>query len=180
MTGMKLLWRSEKNEIIQVGLNLSSDFGSVNHPPVKDHDMLSQQEAFEIAAKVKTVAVVGMTDGKKPGRASFDIPQRLQALGVQLIPVNPMIQEALGLPSLPSVAGLPAGVEVVDVFRPPEAIPALAEELCALPQDKRPAVVWLQTGIRHPEAEQKLEQAGYQVVADRCLGTMAALARRGA
>jgi predicted CoA-binding protein len=140
--------------------------------------MLSEQEAFEIAAKVKTVAVVGMTDGKKPGRASFDIPQRLQALGVHLIPVNPMIQEALGLPSLPSVASLPAGVEVVDVFRRPDAIPALADELIALPPEKRPGIVWLQTGIRHPESEQKLEQAGFRVVADRCLGTMASLARR--
>jgi predicted CoA-binding protein len=127
---------------------------------------------------VRTVAVLGMTDGSKPGRASFEIPQMLQQRGIKIIPVNPTIDSALGEPSLKSLAELPAGVEVLDVFRRSEAIPGIAEELLALPAAQRPGTVWLQSGITHPEAEARLEQGGYQVVSDRCLGVYVARAGR--
>jgi uncharacterized protein len=139
---------------------------------------LDDAKALEIARTVKTVAVLGMTDGSKPGRASFEIPQMLQQRGVKLVPVNPTISSALGEPSLKALADLPLGVELLDVFRRSEAIPELADELIALPPSQRPKTVWLQSGITHPEAEARLEAAGYQVVADRCLGVYVARAGR--
>lgn len=139
---------------------------------------LDDVQSLEIAKHVRTVAVLGMTDGSKPGRASFEIPQMLQARGIQVLPVNPMIQSALGQPSLPSLDQLPQGIEVLDVFRRSDAIPEIADELIALPAAQRPKLVWLQTGISHPQAEAKLEAAGFQVVSDRCLGVYVARAGR--
>lgn len=139
---------------------------------------LTDAQALELARTVRTVAVVGMTDGSKPGRASFEIPQMMQPRGIKLFPVNPMIASALGEPSLKSVAELPAGIEVVDVFRRSDAIPELADELIALPASQRPKAVWLQTGISHAQAEAKLEAAGFQVVSDRCLGVYVARSGR--
>lgn len=139
---------------------------------------LDDAQALEIARTVRTVAVLGMTDGSKPGRASFEIPQMMQQRGIKLFPVNPMIPAALGEPSLKSVAELPAGIEVLDVFRRGEAIPELADELISLPAAQRPRTIWLQSGISHPEAEARLEAAGFQVVSDRCLGVYVARAGR--
>ncbi len=136
--------------------------------------MLSDAEALEAARTAQVVAVIGMTDGSKPGRASFDIPARLQAHGYTVLPVNPKISEALGVKAVAQVGDLEVVPDIVNVFRRSEDIPAVAEELLALPLAKRAKLVWLQTGITHPEAEAKLEAAGYQVVADRCLGVFAA------
>jgi predicted CoA-binding protein len=140
--------------------------------------MLTDEQALEAARAAKVVAVVGMTDGSKPGRASYDIPAMMQKRGYTLLPVNPRIESALGVKSVASVADLEQVPDIVDVFRRSEDIPALAQELLALPKEKRAKLVWLQTGISHPEAQAQLEAGGYQVVADRCLGVFAARAGR--
>ena len=139
---------------------------------------ITDEEALEIARQVQVVAVIGMTDGSKPGRASFEIPQMLHLRGIRTIPINPRIESALGETSLASTSDLKEVPGVIDVFRRPEAVPEIADELLALPEEFRKAVVWLQTGITHPEAEKKLEEGGYKVVSDRCLGTLVALTGR--
>ena len=139
---------------------------------------MTDAQALELARTVKTVAVLGMTDGSKPDRPSFEIPKMLQARGIEVTPVNPMIESALGRPSLKALKDLPAGIEVLDVFRRSDAIPAIADELLALPQAQRPKTLWLQSGISHPESEELLEQAGFGVVSDRCLGVYVARAGR--
>jgi predicted CoA-binding protein len=140
--------------------------------------MLNEEEALEVARSCAVVAVVGMTDGTKPGRPSFEIPQMLQRRGIKVLPVNPQIREALGEPAVARLADLAVVPDVVDVFRRPEAIPELADELLALPEDRRPKVVWLQTGITHPASEARLEIGGYRVVADKCLGVLVARSGR--
>jgi predicted CoA-binding protein len=140
--------------------------------------MLSDAEALEVARTTQVVAVVGMTDGSKPGRPSFDIPKMVQARGIRVLPVNPLIKEALGEPAVARLADLSVVPDLVDVFRRPEAIPGLADELLALPPGKRPKTVWLQTGISHPESEARLEAAGYKVVSDKCLGVLVARSGR--
>ena len=131
---------------------------------------LNDQQALQAAHDAKVVAVVGMTDGSKPGRASYDIPHMMQQRGLRVIPVNPMIKTALGEPAFATLAELPVVPDIIDIFRKPEAIPEIADELLALPKEKRAKLVWLQTGIGHPESESRLEAGGYQVVSDRCLG----------
>ena len=140
--------------------------------------MLSDQEALDVARNAKIVAVVGMTDGKKPGRASFEIPEMMKKHGIRVLPVNPMIQEALGEKAVASLKDLDVVPDVVDIFRKPESIPEIADELLALPKEKRPGIVWLQTGITHPESEARLEAGGYKVVSDRCMGVYVARSGR--
>ncbi len=139
--------------------------------------MLSEQEALQAAKDAKTVAVYGMQDEAHMDRPAFQIPAMLHERDIQLYPVNPKIQSSMGQKALASLADLPVKVDILDVFRRSDAIPELADEIIALPEEKRPKVVWLQTGITHPEAEAKLEKAGFKVVADACLGVYAARVR---
>ena len=140
---------------------------------VTDEDSL-----VAIARDMRTVAVVGIKDDSDPDAPAFTIPSLIKDSGARVIGVNPRVAAALGEPTLRSLAELPAGVDVVDVFRRSDAIPEIADELLALAPEKRPAVVWLQTGIRHDEAAAKLVAGGYRVVQDRCLGVYTRRARR--
>lgn len=138
---------------------------------------VNEQEMVELVKKAKTVAVEGMQDENKMDRAAYQIPAMLQERGIKLYPVNPKIQSSLGEKAYAAIKDVPVKVDILDVFRRLEVIPALAEEILALPEEKRPRVVWLQTGITHPEAEAKLEKAGIKVVSDACLGVIASRVR---
>ena len=139
---------------------------------------VTEDEALQIAKDAKTVAVEGMQDEDKMDRPAYQIPLMLKERGLKVYPVNPKIQSSLGEKAYASLKDVPVKVDILDVFRRPDAIPEVAEQILALPADKRPAVVWLQTGITHPEAEAKLEAAGLKVVSDACLGVFAARVRR--
>jgi predicted CoA-binding protein len=144
------------------------------HPNIVE----SEDALAEIVRAMRTVAVVGMKDETRADEAAHSIPRMLKERGLTVIPVNPTIPSALGVPSLRSVTELDRRVDVVDVFRRPDAIPALAEEILSLPADRRPGVVWLQSGIRHDAAAEKLAAADLHVVQDRCLGVYASRYRR--
>jgi predicted CoA-binding protein len=132
-----------------------------------------------IARTMKTVAVVGIKDGRDPDAPAFNIPELLIDSGVRVIGVNPVVKEAFGQPTLGSLAELREAPDLVDVFRRSDAIPELTDQLLALPAELRPAVVWLQSGIRHDESAARLVAAGYRVVQDRCLGVYRRRAERG-
>ena len=138
---------------------------------------VTEAEMLEIVKNAKTVAVEGMQDEKKMDRAAYQIPETLQQRGMKIFPVNPNIQSSLGEKAYATIKDVPVKVDILDVFRRPDVIPALADEILALTIEKRPQVVWLQTGITHPEAEAKLEKAGLKVVSDACLGVIAARVR---
>jgi hypothetical protein len=118
-----------------------------------------------------------MQDESKMDRPAYQIPATLKERGMKLYPVNPKIESSLGEKAYAAVKDLPVQVDILDVFRRPDVIPVLAEELLALPVEKRPKLIWLQSGITHPEAEAKLEKAGFKVVSDACLGVYAARVR---
>ena len=136
---------------------------------VNDEDSL-----VAIARDMRTVAVVGIKDDSDPDAPAYTIPSLIQDSGVRVIGVNPRVAAALGEPTLRSLAELPPGVDVLDVFRRSDAIPEIADELLALPLEKRPAVVWLQTGVRNDAAAERLAAAGIKVVQDACLGVLVA------
>ncbi len=138
---------------------------------------VTETEALEIARAAQTVAVEGMQDESKMDRPAYQIPAMLKERGMKVYPVNPHIQSSLGEKAYATIQDVPVKVDILDVFRRPDVIPALAEELVALSPEKRPKVVWLQSGITHPEAEAKLEKAGFKVVSDACLGVFAARVR---
>jgi hypothetical protein len=138
---------------------------------------VNDEEALRIAGDARVVVVVGMVDERRAERPAYRIPERIKASGCRVIPVNPGIASSLGERAYAAIAEVPERADVLDVFRGADAIPALADEVLALPEDRRPGCVWLQTGITHPESERRLQEAGMRVVSDRCLGVLRALSR---
>ena len=118
---------------------------------------------LELLTRAKNIAVVGLSDS--PLRPSFGVSAYMQAQGYKIIPVNPLISESLGEKSYKSLLDIPEKVDIVNVFRRSEHIPALLEQLLEV----HPRLVWLQQGIRHDEVARQLEAAGIPVVMDRCL-----------
>ena len=110
------------------------------------------------------VDVVGFTD--KPDRPNHTIPAYLQSVGYRIIPVNPNLAQALVEKAYASVRDIPDPVEVVQIFRPSEAVPPIVEDAIA----KGARVVWMQPGSVHAEAAARAEAAGLQVVMDICMG----------
>ena len=111
----------------------------------------------------KTIAVVGCSP--KPERPSHYVAQYLKDSGYRVIPVNPGHKELLGETCYARVEDIPGPVDVVDVFRRPEA--ALEPILGAIA--KKAKAVWLQDGVTHPEGEAMARKAGLLVVSDDCM-----------
>ena len=117
----------------------------------------------QILETAKTIAVVGLSD--KPDRDSYIVARYLQQRGYRIIPVNPTVSEVLGEKSYASVADIPEQVDIVDVFRKPDAVLPIAQEAI----DAGAGTLWLQLGVVNQEAADKAEAAGLQVVMDRCI-----------
>jgi predicted CoA-binding protein len=143
-------------------------------PAVRSGRKVEDEEALAaIVRAMKSIAVVGMKGDDRPFESAFSIPQRLQQLGYRVLPVNPKLTAALGERAYPDLASVAEPFDLVDVFRRSEAVPELAEAVLALPAERRPRVVWMQSGIRNEEAAERLTAAGIDVVQDRCLGVYA-------
>ncbi|HEV8523569.1 MAG TPA: CoA-binding protein [Terriglobales bacterium] len=117
----------------------------------------------ELLKQAKTIAVVGLSSG--PLRPSHGVAAYLQQQGYRIIPVNPTIDSALGEKSYASLRDVPEKIDIVDVFRRPEFVPEIVDQVIDL---KLPAV-WLQEGVIHEAAAEKARQAGVFVVMDRCI-----------
>lgn len=111
----------------------------------------------------RTIAVVGLSDN--PTRPSHTTARYMQAQGYRIVPVNPTCTEVLGEPCHASLRDIPFPVDMVDVFRRAEEVPAVVEDAIAIGAP----CVWLQLGVIHPEAAARAETAGLQVVMDRCV-----------
>jgi len=111
----------------------------------------------------KRIAVIGLSP--KPMRPSHRVALALMAAGYEVIPVNPGHEEILGLRCYPSLSAVPQPVDIVDIFRQPQEVPAIVEQAIA----SGARAVWMQSGIVHPEAAARAEAAGLLVVMDRCL-----------
>lgn len=111
-----------------------------------------------------TIAVVGCSS--EPGKAAHDIPRYMYDHGYDVIPVNPYADEILGREAYDSVTDVAESVDIVDVFRPSNEIPGIVDESL----DREDVeTVWLQLGITHDEAGERVEAAGRNFVQDRCL-----------
>jgi uncharacterized protein len=117
----------------------------------------------EIFKSCKTVAVVGLSNDES--RPSYRIARYLQGCGFKVIPVNPNVQEVLGEKAYPSLRDVPEKIDIVDVFRRSEDVPPIAEDAIAIGAK----CLWLQEGIVNKQAAKKAEEAGLDVVMDRCI-----------
>ena len=120
---------------------------------------MSLQDIFDL----KTIAVVGISDN--PERPSNFVAKFLEERGYTIIPVNPNLTEWNGKKCYPDLLSIPIKVDVVDIFRRPEAIPPIVDEAIAI----KAKVVWMQEGIVNEEAAAKARDAGIEVVMDRCM-----------
>jgi predicted CoA-binding protein len=113
----------------------------------------------------RTVAMVGASpDWIRP---SFFVMKYLLRKGYHVIPVNPKVAggEILGQRAYASLAEIPEPIDVVDIFRRPEAVPGIVEEAIAIGAK----VIWMQLGVRNEAAAETAARAGLLVVQDRCM-----------
>ena len=108
----------------------------------------------------KTIAVVGLSDN--PARDSHRVSSYMQSQGYRIIPVNPMIEEALGEKSYPDLKSVPEPIDMVDVFRRSELVPPVVDEAIEVGVK----YIWMQDGVINPEAAAKAEAAGIPVIMD--------------
>ncbi|HEX8775605.1 MAG TPA: CoA-binding protein [Pyrinomonadaceae bacterium] len=128
----------------------------------------SEEGIRELLADTRRVAVLGMRTEAHAGRPAFYVPQYLHSAGLEVIPVpvhHPDATSILGQKTYQKLADIPGDVDLVDVFRRAEDIPAHLDDILA----KRPKAVWFQSGIYNDEAAEHLARAGIKVVQNRCL-----------
>jgi predicted CoA-binding protein len=111
----------------------------------------------------KTIAIVGLSNN--PLRASYFVGYYLQRHGYRVIPVNPRESEILGKTSYPSLRDVPEPIDVVNVFRAPSALPAIAEDAVAI----KASTLWCQFGVINLDGARIAAEAGLTVIMDRCL-----------
>jgi hypothetical protein len=124
---------------------------------------------------VRTIAVVGLSP--QPARSSYRVAQAMQRYGYRIVPVRPLVDEVLGEKAYASLADIPFPVDLIDVFRAAEHVPAIVEQCLALHSMQRPsstlhhlpAAIWIQEGIVHEAAAREAQAGGMTVVMDRCL-----------
>ncbi len=125
----------------------------------------------EILHNARTIAVVGMSD--KPWRASHNIGRYLRENGYRVLPVNPALNEVLGMKCYPDLdaaqaaakAETGAGIDTVDVFRASEFVPQIVDDVIRLGV----SYLWLQDEVVHDEAVARARAAGVKCVQNDCI-----------
>jgi hypothetical protein len=125
----------------------------------------------EMLRNARTIAVVGMSD--KTWRASHNIGRYLAGKGYDVFPVNPSLSSILDMACYPDLDAAEAairkqgdgGIDLVDVFRASEHVPAIVDDVIRL---KIP-YLWLQDGVSHDEAIQRARDAGVKCVQNDCI-----------
>ncbi len=134
---------------------------SSSPPPL----VYSDAELLRILESTRTIAMVGASpDWNRP---SYFAMKYLLRKGYRVIPVNPRAAgtEILGQLVYASLAEIPEPIDVVDIFRRADAVPAIVDEAIAIGAK----VVWMQLGVRQDAAAETARTAGLEVVMDRCM-----------
>jgi len=131
----------------------------MNEPEVMD-EMLGEGVMQGVP---RTIAVVGLSDN--PAKPSHYVSEYMRRHGYRILPVNPSVERVLGEKSYPSLTALPVKPDVVNVFRLPNAIPAIVDEMLTLGLKN----LWVQAGIVNEDAAAHAQAGGIRVVMDRCI-----------
>ena len=123
-------------------------------------DPLTIQRVLHTA---RTIAIVGLSNNEL--RASHFVGYYLKRHGYRVIPVNPRETEILGEKCYASLLDIPEPVDIVDVFRAPDALPGIAREAVAI----HAGTLWCQFGVINAEGAQIATDGGVTVIMDRCL-----------
>jgi len=117
----------------------------------------------QILNSSRVVAVVGLSPN--PDRPSYRVASYLKEHGYRIIPVNPTAEEIMGEVSYPDLASIPEPVDVVDIFRRSEEVPAIVEDAIKIGAK----AVWMQEGVINEQAAARARAAGLLVVMDKCM-----------
>lgn len=131
------------------------------HLPMREYP---DELIVNILKSVRVIAIVGAS--ADPVRASYFVMKYLQSKGYRIIPVNPSNagHTLLGEKVYANLRDVPDKVDMVDIFRPPAAVPPIVAEAIAIGAK----VVWMQLGIVNENAARRAEEAGLTVIMDRC------------
>jgi len=116
-----------------------------------------------ILQQTRSIAVVGLSANWH--RPSYFAAKYMQDRGYTILPVNPAYDEVLGRKCYPTLRDIPEPVDLVDVFRKPEDVMPVVEDAIAIGA----RTIWFQLGVINPEAARRAEEAGLEVVMDRCV-----------
>jgi hypothetical protein len=116
-----------------------------------------------ILRSARTIAVVGLSS--KRFRPSYGVAEYMQRAGYRIIPVNPEETEVLGEKAYPDLDSVPESIDIVDIFRRSEFVPDIVEAAIR----KGAKAVWMQEDVIHEAAARRAEEAGLEVVMDRCI-----------
>ncbi len=132
------------------------------------HDSYSDEKLRRILGRVRTFAMVGASTHWR--RPSYYAMKYLTGKGYRVIPVNPARagEEILGEKVYASVSDVPHRLDMVDIFRTSEEALEIARETVACKDDKGIGVLWMQLTVRNDEAAALAEEAGLEVVMNRC------------
>jgi uncharacterized protein len=139
---------------------------AVHRPGTGQFPGQNQSQILRILQSYKRVAIVGLS--ANPNRPSYFAATYLKDYGYQITPVTPQYPEVLGIKAYPTLqavvdAGIP--LEVVDIFRKTEEVPAIVEDAIRLGAK----VIWMQLGVINLEGRDRAMAAGLDVVMDRCM-----------
>lgn len=133
----------------------------------RDNLVSSEAGIGEIFRSCRRIAVLGIKTEAQGNQPAFYVAEALQRAGFEVVPVPvyyPEVTEILGQKVYRTVAEIPGGVDMVNVFRRPTDVPKHVDDILAA----RPKAVWMQSGIRHEDAARQFAEAGIKVVQDRC------------
>ena len=122
----------------------------------------TSEEIKEILQNSKTIAIVGISADES--KDSFRVAKYLQEHDYKIIPVNPKYSEILDEKCYPDLKSIPEKVDIVNIFRKPEAVPSIVDEAIEIGAK----VIWMQLGICHNAAAEKARNAGLKVVMNKC------------
>ncbi len=134
----------------------------------KENIITTREGIKQILNDTKTIAVLGIKPESRSGQAAYYVPKYMQSTGHKIIPVPvyyPEITEILGEKVYRNMEDIPGQIDMLNVFRRSEDIPAHTEDILKL----KPKAVWIQLGIRNDEVAETLAKAGIKVVQDACL-----------
>ena len=126
------------------------------------------EQIRELLSATRTIAVLGIKTEAQANQPAFYVPSYLDRVGFQIIPVPvyyPKVMQILGKDVYRRLTDIPVDVDLVNVFRRSEDVPAHLEDILA----KRPKAVWMQSGISNETVAETLAKADIRVVQDRCL-----------
>ena len=123
----------------------------------------NNEEIKDIFNETKTIAIVGLSPDSE--KASNRVAAYLQNAGFKIVPIYPKEDIILGEKVYRSLSEIPFQIDMVDIFRKPDAIAKVVDEALTIANIKS---VWFQLGLANNEAAKKAKDAGLKVVQNKC------------